>query len=236
MTGDSMSNTLKPYVISNVGMSLDGKLATVNNDSRISGAEDLKRVHRLRAMVDGIMVGIGTVLKDDPRLTVHKIDTTPRKNPVRIVVDSKLKIPLNARVLNREAKTIIATTSKMSREKEKKLKMLKKLKHVDIIETDGDRVDLKKLMEVLYKNGIRSILLEGGGTLNWSMFKEGLVDRVSVYIAPMIFGGKNAPTYVDGEGFKSVEECVKLKLERYYLMDGGIVLEFEVVKNPDKNK
>jgi len=67
------------------------------------------------------------------------------------------------------------------------------------------------------------------------MFKEGLVDSVSVYIAPMIFGGKNAPTYVDGEGFKSVEECVKLKLERYYPMDDGIVLEFQVVKDPNKN-
>jgi len=212
-------------------MSLDGKLATVNNDSRISGPEDLKRVHRLRAMVDGIMVGIGTVLKDDPRLTVHKIDTTSKRNPVRIVVDSNLRIPLNARVLNKEAKTIIATTSKMSKEKEEKLKALKKLEHVEVVETDGDRVNLKKLMEILYKKGIRSILLEGGGTLNWSMFKEGLVDRVSVYIAPMIFGGKGAPTYVDGEGFKSVEECVKLKLERYYLMDDGIVLEFEVIKS-----
>lgn len=181
-------------------------------------------------MVDGIMVGIGTVLKDDPRLTVHKIDVTPKKNPVRIVVDSKLRIPLNARVLNNEAKTIIATTSKMTREKEEKIKALKKLEHVEIVETDGDKVDLRKLMEILYKKGIRSILLEGGGTLNWSMFKEGLVDKVSVYIAPMIFGGKNAPTYVDGEGFKSVEECVKLKLEKYYPMDEGIVLEFQVVK------
>lgn len=225
-----MDPTPKPYVISNVGMSLDGKLATVNNDSRISGPEDLKRVHRLRAMVDGIMVGIGTVLKDDPRLTVHKIDVTPKKNPVRIVVDSKLRIPLNARVLNNEAKTIIATTSKMTREKEEKIKALKKLEHVEIVETDGDKVDLRKLMEILYKKGIRSILLEGGGTLNWGMFKEGLVDKVSVYIAPMIFGGKNAPTYVDGEGFKSVEECVKLKLEKYYPMDEGIVLEFQVVK------
>jgi len=156
-----MGNTLKPYVISNVGMSLDGKLATVNNDSRISGPEDLKRVHRLRAMVDGIMVGIGTVLKDDPRLTVHKIEVSPKRNPVRIVVDSNLRIPLNARVLNREAKTIIATTSKISKEKEEKLKELKKLEHVEVVETDGDRVDLRKLMEILYKKGIRSILLGG---------------------------------------------------------------------------
>ena len=89
----------------------------------------------------------------------------------------------------------------------------------------------KKLMEILYNKGIKSILLEGGGTLNWGMFKEGLVDEVSDYIAPKIFGGKDAPTYVDGEGFKTVDECVKLELKNFYRLGEGIVLEF-VVKKP----
>ncbi|WP_456418801.1 2,5-diamino-6-(ribosylamino)-4(3H)-pyrimidinone 5'-phosphate reductase [Methanocaldococcus infernus] len=214
---------MKPYVISNVGMSLDGKLVTVGGDSRISCEEDLIRVHKLRAKVDAIMVGIGTVLKDDPRLTVHKIKS--EKNPIRIVVDSSLRIPLNARVLNKEAKTIIATTEKANKEKIKALENL----GVEVIVCGKEKVDLKKLMEILYEKGIRSILLEGGGTLNWSMFKEGLVDEVSVYIAPMIFGGKSV-SYVDGEGFKSVDEAVKLKLKNFYKLGEGIVLEFDVIK------
>ncbi|ENN96342.1 5-amino-6-(5-phosphoribosylamino)uracil reductase [Methanocaldococcus villosus KIN24-T80] len=215
---------MKPYVISNVGMSLDGKLATVTGDSRISCEEDLIRVHKIRAKVDAIMVGIGTVLKDDPRLTVHKIKAD--KNPIRIVVDSKLRIPLNARVLNNEAKTIIATTEKADKEK---MKLLKE-RGVEVIVCGRDKVDLKELMKILYNKGIRSILLEGGGTLNWGMFKEGLVDEVSVYIAPMIFGGKDAVSYVDGEGFKTVEEAVKLKLKKFYRLGEGIVLEYVVLR------
>ena len=221
---------MKPYIISNVGMSLDGKLATVGNDSRISGENDLKRVHQIRKEVDGIMVGIGTVLKDDPRLTVHKINAKREDNPIRIVVDSNLRIPLNARILNNDAKTIIATTSDNSPEKIEKIEKLKEYESVEIIQVGSKKVDLKKLMNILYEKGIKKILLEGGGTLNWGMFKENLVDEVSVYIAPKIFGGKYAPTYVDGEGFKTVDECVKLELKKFYPLDDGIVLEFKVKK------
>ena len=223
-----MDELPKPYVISNVGMSLDGKLATVGNDSRISGENDLKRVHQIRKDVDGIMVGIGTILKDDPRLTVHKIDAKMEDNPIRIVVDSNLRIPLNARVLNKDAKTIIATTLKDTPDKIAKINKLKEMENVDVIRTGTEKVNLKELMEILYKKGIKKILLEGGGTLNWGMFKENLVDEVSVYVAPKIFGGMGAPTYVDGEGFKTVDECVKLELKKYYPLDDGMVLEFKV--------
>jgi 2,5-diamino-6-(ribosylamino)-4(3H)-pyrimidinone 5'-phosphate reductase len=223
-----MDELPKPYVISNVGMSLDGKLATVENDSRISGENDLKRVHQIRKDVDGIMVGIGTILKDDPRLTVHKIDAKMEDNPIRIVVDSNLRIPLNARVLNKDAKTIIATTLKDTPDKIAKINKLKEMENVDVIRTGTEKVNLKELMEILYKKGIKKILLEGGGTLNWGMFKENLVDEVSVYVAPKIFGGMGAPTYVDGEGFKTVDECVKLELKKYYPLDDGMVLEFKV--------
>ena len=224
-----MDELPKPYVISNVGMSLDGKLATVENDSRISGENDLKRVHQIRKDVDGIMVGIGTILKDDPRLTVHKIDAKMEDNPIRIVVDSNLRIPLNARVLNKDAKTIIATTLKDTPDKIAKINKLKEMENVDVIRTGTEKVNLKELMEILYKKGIKKILLEGGGTLNWGMFKENLVDEVSVYVAPKIFGGMGAPTYVDGEGFKTVDECVKLELKKYYPLDDGVVLEFKVI-------
>ena len=144
-----MDELPKPYVISNVGMSLDGKLATVENDSRISGENDLKRVHQIRKDVDGIMVGIGTILKDDPRLTVHKIDAKMEDNPIRIVVDSNLRIPLNARVLNKDAKTIIATTLKDTPDKIAKINKLKEMENVDVIRTGTEKVNLKELMEIL---------------------------------------------------------------------------------------
>ena len=99
---------MRPYVILNAAMTLDGKIATQTGSSNISGAEDLKRVHEIRKECDGIMVGIGTVLADDPRLTVHKIDASPEDNPVRIVVDSRCQTPADARITNSDAKTIIA--------------------------------------------------------------------------------------------------------------------------------
>jgi 2,5-diamino-6-(ribosylamino)-4(3H)-pyrimidinone 5'-phosphate reductase len=219
---------MKPYVISNVGMSLDGKLATIGNDSRISGENDLKMVHQIRKDVDAIMVGIGTVLKDNPRLTVHKIKAKREDNPTRIVVDSNLRIPLNARILNNDAKTIIATTVERNPEKIEKIEKLKEYDLVEVIQVGNKKVDLKNLMGILYEKELKKILLEGGGTLNWGMFKENLVDEVRTYIAPKIFGGKTAPTYVDGEGFKTADECVKLELIKFYPLDDGIVLEFKV--------
>ena len=99
---------MKPYVILNAAMTLDGKIVTVKNSSNISGEDDLKRVHELRKSVDAIMVGIGTVLADDPRLTVHKVDANPEDNPVRVVVDSKCRTPIAARITNKDAKTIIS--------------------------------------------------------------------------------------------------------------------------------
>ena len=99
---------MRPYVILNAAMTLDGKIATKTGSSNISGDEDLKRVHEIRKQCDAIMVGIGTVLADDPRLTVHKIDANPEDNPVRVVVDSKCRTPDEARITNSDAKTIIA--------------------------------------------------------------------------------------------------------------------------------
>ncbi|MCS3901125.1 2,5-diamino-6-(ribosylamino)-4(3H)-pyrimidinone 5'-phosphate reductase [Methanococcus voltae] len=228
---------MKPYVISNVGMTLDGKLSTVENDTRISGENDLKRVHQIRKDVDAIMVGIGTVLKDNPKLTIHKIPLENNKNPVRIVVDSNLRIPLDSRVLNEDAKTVIATTEYGSLEQSEKIKRIEKIKelesieNVEIIYSGNLKVDLELLMGKLSKMDIKSILLEGGGTLNWGMFEKNLVDEVRVYVAPKIFGGSNAPTYVDGDGFKTLEDCVNLELIDYYQMDEGIVLEYFIKKD-----
>lgn len=214
---------MKPHVILNAAITLDGKIASKSRDSKISCEEDLIRVHRLRSAVKGVMVGINTVIADDPRLTVHKIPA--KKHPARIIVDSRARIPLSARVFSSDAKTIIAVSKKAKQSKIEKIR-----KKAEVLICGGKRVDLKRLLKLLYKRGITSILLEGGGTLNWSMLEEGLVDEVRVAMAPRIVGGRDAVTLVEGEGFNLISEGVKLELKRHYKLGEDLILKYRVVK------
>jgi 2,5-diamino-6-(ribosylamino)-4(3H)-pyrimidinone 5'-phosphate reductase len=218
---------MKPYVILNSAMTLDGKIATRSGSSEISGPEDLNRVHELRSKLDAIMVGINTVLEDDPRLTVHKIKSDKTENPLRVVTDSKARTPLNSRILNEEAPTIIFVSQKASRQKIQSL--MDKGDHVDVILAGRIHVDLTILMDELAQRGVRSILLEGGSTLNYSMLQEGLVDEVRVCIAPMIAGGMNAKTLADGEGVDYMKDAYKLELKKSYKLGKDFILEYIVL-------
>ena len=195
-----------PFVTSKFACSLDGKIATVGGESKwISCEESRKFSHHLRDISDGIMVGVGTVLADNPSLTT-RIENG--KNPVRIVVDSMARTPINSKIIcDGEAKTILAVTKNAPPEKIFALKNL----GIEIIETDGEKVNLKFLMQELAKREITSVLVEGGGTLHFSMMKENLVDKIFAFVAPKIFGGKNSLTAVEGEGFEKISDAVKLK-------------------------
>ncbi len=197
-----------PFVTAKFACSLDGKIATKTGESfGISSPESLKFTHSLRDINDAIMVGSGTILKDDPSLTTRLVDRG--KNPIRIVVDSLAKISLNAKILkDNAAKNIIAVTSNAPKEK---ISALKNLGADIIFAGDGDRADLKILLRSLARREITSVLVEGGGTLHWSMFRENLVDKVHAFITPKIIGGKNAVTAVDGEGFEKLSDVVRLK-------------------------
>lgn len=221
---------MRPYVILNAAMTLDGKIATLSGSSNISGAKDLERVHELRKDCDGIMVGIGTVLADDPRLTIHKIDAKPSDNPVRIVVDSKCRTPADARITNGDAKTIIAMANEYKDEfkASDKYEILKR-KGVKFFFSGDVQVDLKMLMIYLHEVGIDKLMLEGGSTLNFSMIKAGLIDEISICVAPMVVGGINAKTFFDGEGFNTMDESVKLKLIDYCLLDEDFILNYKVL-------
>lgn len=221
---------MRPYVILNAAMTLDGKIANSSGSSNISGAKDLERVHELRKDCDGIMVGIGTVLADDPRLTVHKIDAKPSDNPVRIVVDSKCRTPADARITNGDAKTIIAMANEYKDEfkASDKYEILKS-KGVKFFFSGDVQVDLKMLMIYLHEEGIDKLMLEGGSTLNFSMIKAGLIDEISICVAPMVVGGVNAKTFFDGEGFNTMDESVKLKLIDYYRLDKDFILNYKVL-------
>ena len=221
---------MRPYVILNAAMTLDGKIATKTGSSNISGAEDLKRVHEIRKQCDGIMVGIGTVLADDPRLTVHKIDAKLSDNPVRIVVDSKCRTPIDARITNSDATTIIAVANEY-KEKIKNSGKYDELKSkgVKIFFSGSKRVDLVSLMSYLHEEGIEKLMLEGGATLNFSMIKSGLIDEISICIAPMIAGGVDSKTLFDGEGFDLMDESVKLKLIDSYSLGKDLILKYKVL-------
>lgn len=199
--------TKKPFVVVKTAMTLDGKIATSTGKSRwITGEKSRKFVHRLRSISDGIMVGINTVLQDDPQLTV-RLDGEKGAAPVRVVVDSKGRLPLDSRIVKTsfETKTILATTEFAPQDKLEKLSSL----GVEILllpEKNG-RVDLQELMLSLGKKEISILLVEGGGTLNYSLLNENIIDKIYLFVAPMLLGGQKAPTPLEGVGISEIEDA-----------------------------
>ncbi|WP_048204161.1 2,5-diamino-6-(ribosylamino)-4(3H)-pyrimidinone 5'-phosphate reductase [Methanobacterium formicicum] len=217
---------MKPKVILNAAMTLDGKIATRTGSSEISGQEDLLRVHKLRKEMDAIMVGINTVMVDDPRLTVHKISANSNDNPIRVVVDSKARTPPEYRILNQEAPTIIAVSSEAPSDK---IKALEEDGKSEVIICGDKQVDLNCLMDELGNKGIKTLMLEGGSTLNYSMLSAGLVNEVRVCIAPMIAGGNRAKTLVDGDGVDYMKEAFRLKFKKSYNLGADLIVEYNVL-------
>ncbi|WXG39956.1 MAG: 2,5-diamino-6-(ribosylamino)-4(3H)-pyrimidinone 5'-phosphate reductase [Candidatus Freyarchaeum deiterrae] len=215
----------KPYVILSAAMSVDGKIATRGGDSAYSDDEDWKRVHKLRSEVDAIMVGIHTILVDDSKLTSKE-----GKNPIRVVVDSDARTPPNARVITvrPEVETIIAVTSIAPPER---ISNLQKKGAKILVCGDGELVDLKSLMEKLFDRGVKKLMLEGGGNVNWGMISKGLIDEIRIAVAPVIVGGIEAITLVEGEGFTKVSEGVKLELINTEKVGKNLVLTYKILRD-----
>jgi diaminohydroxyphosphoribosylaminopyrimidine deaminase/5-amino-6-(5-phosphoribosylamino)uracil reductase len=221
----------KPFVLMKSAMSLDGKIATYSGESKwISGEESRKNVHILRNEISSIMVGVETVIKDNPELTCRLKNG---RNPIRIVVDSSLRIPLESKLVEtaREIKTIIATTDRADYEKSIRLK--EKGVIVLITESINKQVDLLDIMKKLGEMKIDSILLEGGGTLNFSALSQGIVDKVQVYIAPMIIGGEKSKTIVSGTGIEFLKDAFKLRDLNLSLLGQDILIEGYIKKGED---
>lgn len=202
--------TKTPYVVMKYAMTLDGKIATKTGASKwITGEAARAEVQHMRHRYMGIMAGIGTVLADDPMLNVRMEGW---KSPIRILCDSGLRIPLDGQIVKSAGKyrTIVAYAD--SENTEAKRKRLHKMGVETICCPDeNNQVDLKKLMKYLGEEGIDSILLEGGGTLNDSALRAGIVQEVQAFIAPKLFGGMNSKTPVEGIGVRFPSEAVKLK-------------------------
>jgi len=218
----------RPNVIINAAMSADGKISSsLRKQVRISGAEDLARVDALRADSDAIMVGIGTVLADDPSLRVKsealrsgRRETGRPESPLRVVADSLARTPSGARVLGEGCLLAVSRSAPLSRVAELE-------KHCQIAVCGESQVDLLQLMEILCQRGVEKLMVEGGANLNWSLLRAGLVDELYVYIGGMLIGGEKAPSLVDGEGFRG--EFPELKLISLQPMDDGALLKWRVL-------
>lgn len=212
-----MKKTIK--VILNAAMSLDGRIGKYKERIRLSNELDKKRVHEMRSNVDAIMVGINTILNDNPKLTAHYSEK--KKNPIRIVIDSDARTPLDANVMNiADAKTIIAVSQSAS---EIRVRELQK-KGAEIIKAGVSKVDLSLIIDKLRRQGIKTILLEGGGTLNHSMLSLGLVDEMYITVVPRILGGGSE--LINGY----LENEIQLKLEGITQLDDQVVLHYIIDK------
>jgi 2,5-diamino-6-(ribosylamino)-4(3H)-pyrimidinone 5'-phosphate reductase len=215
-------------------MTVDGKIATSSGDSKISSREDLVRVHKLRASVDAIVVGISTILADNPQLTVRLVKG---KNPARVIVDSRGRIPVDSKIMRTASRvsTIVAVTDQAP---EEKIMKLRDMGAQVLIISEGKKgqsaavprgVNLKLLFRKLEKMGLKKILVEGGGELNWSLLQLWLVDELRITIAPKIAGGRLATTLVEGDGFDEIAQSIKLQLKKIQRKKGGeLVLHYKL--------
>lgn len=207
-------------------MSIDGKTALPSGKQlRLSSEEDMERVYHLRQQCDAVLVGIGTILADDPKLTVKKEYVKHPKQPLRVVLDSKGRTPRNALVLNEAASTLIFTGPDSS--------FSVRQKHVEVVQCPLDKnghISLESVLTELQNRGIKKLLVEGGGTVLWSFLTSGFVDDFFVYIAPVLIGGSETPTLLQGSGIEYEEDILSLELQRCETLGSGLLLNYALIQ------
>ena len=209
------------HIILSAAISIDGKISTRSNDSKFSSKEDIIRLHKLRSKVDAILIGKNTLLRDDPLLTVRH---TKGKNPIRIILDSKGTISKNSKIIKTSDKipTIIAISKKISKANLSKLKKLP----VEIIISGENSVNLKLLMKKLSAKKIKTILVEGGGTVNWEFIKNNIFDELIITLSPYLIGGNDATSLVEGKGFAKIVNSPNLKLKSVKRLKNHLVINY----------
>jgi len=213
-----------PFIILKVAMTLDGKIATGAGDSRwISSEASRHYVHQLRNTCDAIMVGIGTVLKDDPMLNT-RLDEPDAKDPVRVIIDSRLDLPLQSKIVRsaKEQRTIVFCHQQADRDKTELLKQ----NSIEIIPIAGNRekLCLEEAFKALGEIGIMSLLAEGGGEINGYLVEKGLIDKLYCFIAPKLVGGREAPTPVGGEGIPVLNNALPVKSMEITRLEDDILI------------
>jgi len=204
----------------NAAMSVDGKIALADGQGvRLSNEEDVRRVHQLRSQVDAILVGVGTILTDDPKLTA-KSEYAKGRNPLRVVLDSDGKTPKTAHVLDGSAPTLIATSDRSKRT----------FPNAEVVRCGKGEVDLARLLDHLAERGIQTVLVEGGSTVIWSFLHQGLADELRVFVASRVLGGRSAPTLAGGPGVTSLDGSIRIRLDRAGQLGDGVLLEYSVIR------
>ena len=217
--------TKMPYVVMKYAMTLDGKIAAYTGESKwVSGEISREHVHSLRNKYTGIMVGVGTVLNDNPELTCR---IEGGRSPIRIICDTHLRTLVDCKVVEtaKEVPTIIGTCQT---DKDKHKAYIDKGCEIIVVPEKEGHVDVKAFLKELGKRKIDSILLEGGGTLNWTFVREGLINRIVTYISPKILGGADAKSPVEGLGFQNPQKSLKLEIVNISHMGDDILIESEV--------
>lgn len=209
-----------PFVTVKCAVSLDGKIASNSGDSKwITNEKSRRYAHRLRGEYDAILVGINTVLQDDPGLRAENENGNEKKDPLRIIVDSTLRTPVDAKVLS-DSNVLIATTEQYNREKREILE-----KKAEIWVCGNQKVDLKELIKKLGKEGITSVFIEGGSEVNASAVKEKIVDKFLFFVAPKLITGRNAKGPIGGEGIETMDNVILLKDITVKRFDDDILVE-----------
>ncbi|MFN3976996.1 MAG: 2,5-diamino-6-(ribosylamino)-4(3H)-pyrimidinone 5'-phosphate reductase [Aquificaceae bacterium] len=219
---------MRPYVIIVSEVSVDGKLTLYRGASSkelmtLMDQEAYRYLHEIRAKVDGIMVGCETVRTDNPSLTVRY---AKGKNPTRIIPCSTANVPTDANIFSKDAPTIIVTTKRAPQERIEKIKAV----GAEVMVVGEDLVDFDRLLPMLYERGIKSLMVEGGASINWEFIKRGYVDEIRLIHLPVIVGGENVPTLVGGEGFKSLKNLLHLRLRSHFKRGNHLITEWEVVR------
>ncbi len=223
----------RPYVFINVAMTADGKIDTFQRKgAAISSKRDKERVDRLRAESDAVMVGGRTLLDEDPKLTVksaalreERVKRGLSPNPIKVGVVSDAKFVSHSKFLYEGgARIVIFTTHRTSKEQLEALRS----QGMEVFVHAGERVDLRNMMHTLHEIGINRLMVEGGATLNFELIRLGLVDEISVYMAPMVFGGEDAPTLAAGSGFERSEAAPLKLLNVEHWDDGSVLLHYKV--------
>ncbi len=215
-----MANS-RPHVILCAAMSIDGKIATSTGDSKLSSDTDLLRLHKLRSRVDAVLVGKNTLLADDPLLTVRRVRGL---NPTRIILDSRGTIPNDSKILqtSSDVPTIIAVTKSITKRDKSRLQN----SSAEVLVVGTKSINLKLLLRKLHSRGIRTLLVEGGGTTNWEFVQHNLFDELVVTISPFLVGGKDSISLIEGLGFSKLSDSPNLRLKSTKKLQNHLVLTY----------
>jgi 2,5-diamino-6-(ribosylamino)-4(3H)-pyrimidinone 5'-phosphate reductase len=206
-------------------MSADGKIASPSGKQlHISNEEDIKRMYNLRNSCDAVLVGVGTILSDNPKLTVKEKYIENPKNPIRVILDTHCRTKTDALAVNENAKTFIITNGECDKNYSDTVEVIQ-------CEIDAEGIiDLEKMLEILSGRGIKKLMVEGGSTVIWNFLKRSLADDLYVYIGPMIIGGKYTPSMADGDGITSENDIINLEIIEVTRLNDGILVHYQLIK------